>query len=279
MPLSEAKVPVNDRSFLFGDSIYEVIATRHFKPFFTRDHLERMRETARSIYMEIPWTDDWFRTQIRRGLDAINLDAVYVRIIVSRGSGDFNIDIQSTETEPQAVFIFKPLPFPGPDLEARGLHLAVPETRRNAPNTLSPAFKTGNYLNNIMCLHEAKAQGADDALILDLHDHVTEATTSNIFIVKDGAVITAPLDIGVLHGITRKYVLQLARDLGLPVKEERFSLKEVYAADEVFVSGTTRGAFGVSRVNDQAFPVGAESITRTLDRAFWDYVDTHLDTY
>lgn len=281
LPLAEAKVPINDRSFLFGDSLYEVIATHRSRPFFTQDHLDRLRLTAAGIHMELPeaWTDDWFREQIRWGLEQTDLDEVYVRIVISRGAGDFNIDVNSVTTAPLAVFIFKPLPVPGPEFEARGYYLAVPETRRNAPNTLSPAYKTGNYLNNILCLYEAKAQGADDALILDLQGHVTEATTSNLFMVKDGVIQTAPVEVGILHGITRKHLIRVAQELGLPLKEEPFGLDAIYAADEVFVSSTIKGAFPVYRINDQRYPEGYGPITRQLDNALWEYIEAHLDVY
>lgn len=279
MDLSEARVPVNDRSFLFGDSLYEVIATRKGKPFFSDDHLTRLRATAEGVHMALPWDDNWFKSQIRLGLNELPIDEVYVRIIVSRGSGDFNIDVDSTSTEPLVVFIFKPLPSIAERFENEGYVLAVPETRRNHPKSLNPAFKTGNYLNNILCLYEAKAKGADDALILDLDGHVTEATTSNLFIVKNKVVWTAPLEVGILDGITRRYMLDQARALGLETRVEPFSMEAVREADEVFVSSTIKGAMPVCRIDDQEYPKGYGPVTRQLDDAYWAYVDEHLDGY
>lgn len=279
MDQSEALVPINDRSFLFGDSLYEVIATRKGQPFFTGDHLARLRATAEGVHMSLPWDDNWFKQQIRLGLDQLPLDEVYVRIIVSRGSGDYNIDIDSTATEPLAVFIFKPLPVIAERFENEGYILSVPETRRNHPRSLNPAFKTGNYLNNILCLYEAKAKGADDALILDLDGNVTEATTSNLFMVKDNVVWTAPLEVGILDGITRRYMLDQARALGLETRVEAFDLDAIRQADEVFVSSTIKGANPVCRIDDQEYPKGYGPITRQLDDAYWQYVDQHLDQY
>lgn len=279
MPLDQARVPVNDRSFLFGDSLYEVIATRKGKPFFSDDHLERLRATAKGLYMELPWDNAWFKQQIRLGLNQLPLDEVYVRIIVSRGSGDFNIDIDSTKTDPLAVFIFKPLPGFPERFESEGVVMAVPELRRNSPRSLPPLYKTGNYLNNVLCLREAKAKGADDALILDLDGHVTEATTSNFFIVKDGVLHTAPLEVGILDGITRRYMLRQAEVLGIEAKVRPFSMEEVVAADEVFVSSTIKGAMPVCRIDEHEFPKGYGPITRRLDDAYWQYVDEHLDEY
>ncbi len=282
LPLEQAQVPVNDRSFLFGDSLYEVVATYQGKPFFTRDHLQRLRATAAGIYFELPWNDAWFEHQIRKGLDHLHLEPgheAYVRIVVSRGSGDFNIDIDSVETPPFCVSIFKPSPPMNPRYREKGFVLAVPETRRNSPRSLNPAFKTGNYLNNILCLREAKAQGADDALILDLDGDVTELTTSNFFIVKKGEVWTAPLDVGILDGITRRYLIQVAQALGLTVHEKRFTLADVLSADEAFVSSTLKGAMPVWQVNGQVIREGYGEINAAVDQAYWQYVADHLDRY
>ncbi|MBT9546528.1 MAG: aminotransferase class IV [Candidatus Sericytochromatia bacterium] len=282
LPLEQAQVPVNDRSFLFGDSLYEVVATYQGKPFFTRDHLQRLRATAAGIYFELPWNDAWFEHQIRTGLDQLHLEPgheAYVRIVVSRGSGDFNIDIDTVETPPFCVSIFKPSPPMNPRYREKGFVLAVPETRRNSPRSLNPAFKTGNYLNNILCLREAKAQGADDALILDLDGDVTELTTSNFFIVKNGEVWTAPLDVGILDGITRRYLIQVAQALGLTVQEKRFTLADVLSADEAFVSSTLKGAMPVWQVNGQVIREGYGEINAAVDQAYWQYVADHLDSY
>ncbi|HEY9844013.1 MAG TPA: aminotransferase class IV, partial [Candidatus Obscuribacterales bacterium] len=178
-----------------------------------------------------------------------------------------------------AIFIFKPLPGFPERFESEGVVMAVPETRRNHPKSLSPAYKTGNYLNNVLCLYEAKAKGADDALILDLDGHITEATTSNFFMVKDGTLYTAPLEVGILDGITRRYMLKQAQALEIPVKVVPFSMEDVLAADEVFVSSTIKGAMPVHRIDEQRFPAGYGPITRRLDDAYWRYVDEHLDEY
>jgi len=279
LPLNQALVPVNDRSFLFGDSLYEVVSTYQGKPYFTRDHLQRLRATAAGIYFDLPWEDAWFENEIRTGLNQMPGQEAYVRIVVSRGSGDFNIDIDTVETEPFCVTIFKPSLPMNPRFRAQGFSLAVPETRRNSPRSLNPAFKTGNYLNNILCLKEAKDQGADDALILDLEGHITELTTSNFFIVRQGEIWTAPLDVGILDGITRRYLIQVARELGLTVHEKRFGLEEVLSADEAFVSSTLKGAMPVWKVNGQVIHEGYGEINRAVDDAYWQYVEAHLDSY
>ncbi len=279
MPLAQAKVGVNDRSFLFGDSVYEVIATRKGHPYFSADHFERLRQSAAGIYMEIPWDNAWFEQRIRQGLDVLQLDSAYLRIMVSRGAGEIDIALASVKTGPQAVFIFKPAPDYSGRFVEEGFKLAVPTTRRSSVLSLNPAFKTGNYLNNILCLEEARRLGADDALILGLDGSVTELSTSNFFLVKDGELWTSPLDVGILDGITRRYLIQIAKNLGIPCHCERFPLAAVLQADEAFVSSSVKGAMPVYQVDQHLFPAGYGPITAKINQAYWDYVDQHLDHY
>lgn len=288
MALAEATVPLNDRSFLFGDSIYEVISTRKGRPFFVADHLDRLYASAAGIYMTLPWEKDWFYTQINRGVklalesqsknqtQAEPLKELYIRIIVSRGLSDFNIDTTATQGGPQVYFVFKI----GPEYTGRyveqGFYLSVANTRRNAPQSLNPAFKTGNYLNNVMCLHEAMSKGADDALILDLNGNVTEASTSNFFIIKDRILITAPVEVGILAGITRKHVFVIAENLGIKTEIRPFTLDEVWTSDERFVSSSFKGAMPVYRIDEHHFTPGYGPVTQQLNTAYWQYVDTQL---
>lgn len=285
--LAEATVPLTDRSYLFGDSIYEVISTHNGQPFFIEDHLERLYASAEGIYMTLPWPMDWFTRQIHHGLDLALEDLraandatappseTYVRIIVSRGVSDFNIDVADAG-EPQVHFIFKEAPQYTGRFREEGFYLRVASTRRNAPQALNPAFKTGNYLNNVMGLREATHAGADDALFLDVHGAVTEASTSNFFMVKDHTIITAPMNVGILGGITRKHLLTVAQELGIPVEERAFDLDELWTAEECFVSSSLKGAMPVYRIDDHTFPVGYGPITRRLDTAYWKHVEAHI---
>lgn len=284
IPLAEATVPLNDRSFLFGDSIYEVICTHKGKAFFVDDHLDRLYASATGIYMTLPWEKSWFHGQINHGVKLAlesqkkigSQKEIYIRIIVSRGLSDFNIDTTVTPAPPHVYFIFKTCPeFTGRYLD-EGFYLSVSSTRRNAPQSLNPVFKTGNYLNNVMCLHEAVSKGADDALILDLQGYVTEVSTSNFFIVKDRTVITAPIEIGILAGITRKYLLVTAHKLGLKTEIRPYTLEEVWASDERFVSSSLKGAMPVYRIDNHHFTPGYGPVTQQLNTAYWEHVDTQL---
>lgn len=284
--LAEATVPLTDRSYLFGDSIYEVISTHKGQPFFIEDHLERLYASAEGIYMTLPWQMDWFTRQIKHGLSLALADLpvatetapaseTYVRIIVSRGVSDFNIDVAGAG-EPQVHFIFKEAPQYTGRFRESGFYLRVATTRRNAPQALNPAFKTGNYLNNVMGLHEATQVGADDALFLDTQGAVTEASTSNFFMVKDQTLITAPMNVGILGGITRKHLLTVAQEQGIAIEERPFDLEELWTADECFVSSSLKGAMPVYRIDDHYFPEGYGPLTRRLDAAYWRHVEAHI---
>jgi branched-chain amino acid aminotransferase len=285
IPLAEVTVPLNDRSFLFGDSVYEVISTRKGRAFFVDDHLDRLYESAAGIYMTIPWEKSWFCRQIERGValalenksGAENTKELYIRIIVSRGLSDFNIDTRVTTAPPHVYFIFKTCPeYTGRYIE-QGFSLSVSKTRRSAPEALNPALKTGNYLNNVMCLHEATSKGADDSLILDLQGYVTEVSTSNFFIVKDRTLITAPIEIGILGGITRKHLFIVAEKLGLATEIRPYTLEEVWHADECFVSSSLKGAMPVYQIDAHQFPPGYGPVTQALNTAYWKHVDDLLD--
>lgn len=277
LSLAEATVPANDRSFLFGDSLYEVIATYHGQPFFTTDHLQRLRRSAQGLYFNLPWDDTFFVENIRLGLSHLPIPEVYIRLVVTRGPGDFNIDIDTAQGQPECLFFFKPLPSYAPAAYETGIRMAVPTMRRNSPLTLSPALKTGNYMNNMLCLAEAKQQGAEDALILALDGNITEATTSNFFMVKNGELWTPPLEVGILAGITRHYLIRLAREQGIVVHEANFGLAELASADEAFLSSTIKGAMHVCEVGPHFKRPDCGPITRQLNEMYWQYVAHHLD--
>lgn len=276
-PLSEGRIPVTDRSFLFGDSIYEVIITHKGQPFFTDDHLDRLYLSAKGIFMEMPWDKAFFKQQIRRGLNEYSEDIIYVRIVVSRGIGEVNIDLSKSHS-PMAVFIFRALEPYADEMYDKGLKLSVPTRRRNHPDTTTPEYKTGNYLNNIQCLAEAKNKGAHDALILSIDGNVTESTVSNFFIVTNGEVWTPPTSVGILHGITRKYIINIAWELGYTVVEKNFTMDAVKEADEAFLSSTTKGAMPVYQIDDLLIRETCGPVTKALNEAYWEYVANHIDT-
>ena len=244
VPPEQALVPVLDRGFLYGDSVYEVVRTYGGKPFELERHLDRMQRTAERIGLSLPPRDELIR-ELQRTLDAAGNAESYARLIVTRGVGQFGLGAHLSD-EHRVVVIVRPLLEIPEEQYERGLQMAIARTRRNSPQALDPALKTGNYLNNILALREAHDAGADDAILLDLSGRVTEATTSNVAFVQRGVVVTPPLVLGMLEGVTRHVMMQAARAEQIIVREEPFGPEALAAADEVFVTSTLREVMPVT---------------------------------
>jgi branched-chain amino acid aminotransferase len=244
-PPGEAMVPVLDRGFLYGDSVYEVVRTYRGRPFELERHLDRMDRTAQRIALSLPARERIVQ-ELQRTLEASGNPESYARIIVTRGEGKFGLGLHNAEGLNRLIILVRPLELPAPETYERGLSMAVVKTRRNPPQALDPALKTGNYLNNILALREAHDAGCDDAILLDLQGRVTEATTSNIFFVQRGVIITPPLHLGMLEGVTRHVTIEVARGEGILVREEPHGPEALAAADEVFVTSTIREVMPVT---------------------------------
>jgi branched-chain amino acid aminotransferase len=281
LPPEQATVPVLDRGFLYGDSVYEVVRTYAGRPFELERHMLRMERTAKGIGLVLPPREQIER-ELSRTLDAAGNDESYARIVVTRGEGQFGLAPQLAKDLHRLIVIVRPLQLPAEEAYARGLQMAIAKTRRNSPLTLDPALKTGNYLNNILALREAVEAGADDAILLDLEDRVTEATTSNVFFVQRGVVVTPPLRLGMLEGVTRALVIEIARGEGMMVREEPHGAEALAAADEVFVSSSLREVMPVTSLvylessGEQTRPVGSGKpgpVAQRLRAAFRRYVE------
>ena len=285
VPPEQAFVPVLDRGFLYGDSVYDVVRTYAGRVFELGRHLDRMERTASRIGISLPPRSK-LESELRRTMDAAGNPESYVRFIVTRGEGRFGLAPHLAEGQSRLIIMVKPLEAPSAEQYERGLRMAVARTRRNPPQALDPALKTGNYLNGILALREAHEASADDALMLDMQGQVTEASTSNVFFVKGGAVVTPPLALGMLEGVTRGLLIDIARDEGVTLREQPHGPDALAGADEVFVTSTVREVLAVtslvlletgeprSRVVADGKP-GA--MTRRLHAAFRRYVErTHL---
>lgn len=267
-PLDQAVIPVLDHGFLFGDSVYEVVRTMGRKLLFFREHAVRLRASAEGIALPIPHADDAYRAEMLRLLGRIPSGEAYFRLIITRGVGELELATESCRHQ-RSVMIAKPLKAWDASLYENGCRLALVGVIRNSRASINPAFKTGNYLNNVLALDEARKSGASEALMLNAAGQVTECTTSNIFIVKDGTVITPPLGVGILSGITRAEVIGACNDTGTAVREAAFGAPELLGADEVFITSTTRDVMPVSRINDTAVGAGRTgAVTKKLMAAY-----------
>ena len=247
---SNAKISVLDHGFLFGDSIYEVVRTVNGKLFAADRHLKRLHNSAASLDMPLQHDDEWLLQHWRDMHAKRGGGESYLRIIITRGVGPLSLDYTACETQ-NYIGIAKPLTIWADEDYAHGCKIVLADVRRNPKQATDPAIKSGNYLNNVLALKEARTGGATEAVMLNVEGYVTEATTSNVFMVKNGVVKTPALKEGLLEGVTRGFILQACKDLGLRCDETAFTGEELLDADEVFITGTTRDVMPVAYIGDK----------------------------
>jgi branched-chain amino acid aminotransferase len=268
---AEATIPVWDRGFLYGDSVYEVMRTAGGRPVDLSLHLERLVRSAASIALSVP-SPQVLREAISRTLEAAGNDDSYVRIVVTRGSGDIGLDTALAD-HPRTLVIVRPLALPPDSAYREGVRLQVVEVQRTPRRAMDPAVKSGNYLNNILALAEARKAGAYEALMCDARGRIAEGSSSNLFVVAGGVITTPALDIGLLAGITRARVLELARGAGLEVVEGTVTPAQARAAEEAFITSSIRGVLPVAHIDDARMPLGAPG---PLTRRLMDLYAEHL---
>ena len=252
---ADARISVLDRGFLYGDSIYEVVRTYEGMVFALEEHLTRLESSADRLHIAVP---DRLRlaAEIQRTIDAAGNDESYCRVIVTRGIGPITLD-PTTATEPMTVIVAAPYkPFPEWTYE-HGIKVTIPNIRRTARVSLDPAIKSGNYLNSVLAFGEARRAGYDDAVMLDHHGLVTEATSANVFIAADGKLRTPALEHGLLAGVTRGILLDLSRNNGFDVSECEITPDDLIGADEVLLTSTLREVMPVVQVGEASIGSGA----------------------
>jgi branched-chain amino acid aminotransferase len=244
-----ARISVFDHGFLFGDSVYEVVRTYGGFPFQVGPHLARLFRSARGISLELPRSREELAADVEAAVrEAACPGEAYIRLIVTRGVGEIDID-PATCARPSVVTIVKDLrPWPAEYYE-RGIDLAIVSTVRNEPGTVDPSIKTGNYLNSVLAMIEARRRGAADACMLNAHGFLAECTTSNVFFVREGRLLTPSLESGILSGITRADIIRIARENGIPCHEGNFRPEDLRNASEAFITSTTRGVMPIASVD------------------------------
>ncbi len=234
---NDAKVSVFDHGFLYGDGVFEGIRAYAGRVFKLDEHLQRLYESAKSIMLSIPESYGKMKEAILETIRRNELRDAYIRVVVSRGAGDLGLDPNKCP-KPTTVIIASSIALYPPELYEKGMPVITVPTRRNAPDALDAQIKSLNYLNNILAKIEANRAGVMESVMLNAQGYVTEATGDNIFIVKNGTVITPPAYLGALNGITRQVILEEAKNAGYPVEERPFTRHELYVADECFLTGT-----------------------------------------
>ncbi len=269
----DAFISVFDHGFLYGEGVYEVLRTYQNEPFLLDRHLRRLRRSAEAIALHPPLTDAQFGDRIRETIRALPVAGdepteYYVRVILTRGAGDFGYDPAICPT-PTLLVIVKNLTGPPAWYFERGVKLALVSIVRNHPGTVNPQIKSNNLLNNALAMQEALRKGASEGVMKNYRGDIAECSQSNIFIVKGGRVMTPPLDAGLLAGITREFLLEVAPTAGVRVEERPIREEELFGADEAFITGTTFEVTPVVQVDGQVIGSGTPGpVARKLVEAY-----------
>lgn len=268
--------PLN-RGFLYGDAIYEVWRTYHDTLFGWDEHFDRLESSARALHMPLWFDRALMLGEIRKTVAAFKQQTgfsgdVYVRLQVSRGGGPIGLDTALADRA-EYVLLVQPCPANSAEVMAKGMKLSIATAlRRNPIEALSPAWKTGNYLNNILCLREARARGADDVLMLNLRGEITEAATSNIVFVRDGELFTPKVEAGILEGITRGLVIRkVAAMAGIKAHEAVLFPRDMAGMSECFILSSTKDVTPIGAIDDLRFRVGTDTVSMKLKAAFAQY--------
>ena len=269
---ADAVVSVFDHGFQYGEGVYEVVRTYGRRPFLFDQHARRLRASAAMIALDVPFTDAELIDRVRATMAAApDLPEVYVRILVTRGVGALSYDPRVCP-EPTIVIVVKPLPAQPAETYERGVAITLVDVVRNHPASVNPLIKSNNLLNNALAAQQAIRRGAFEALMRNHRGEICECSQSNVFAVRAGEVLTPPLEAGLLAGITRAFVLDLARQLGLPAREVVLYERNVREADEVFMTSTTKEIVPVVRLDDARIGPGTPGpVTRRLHAAFREH--------
>jgi branched-chain amino acid aminotransferase len=266
-----ASVPVFDHGFLYGEGVYETLRTYQRRPFLFDRHMARLRNSASLMALEVPFTDADMLARVEETIAAhpkLAGDDAYIRILLTRGVGELSYNPAVTPV-PSLVIIVKPFPSPPARTFTEGIRVALVDVRRNHPLALNPMIKSNNLMNNALAMQQALRKGGEEALMQNQAGELVECSQSNFFIVKKGELLTPPLTAGLLPGITRIYVMELAARLGIPAREATLRPADLATADEAFITGTTREVTPVVSVDDAAIGSGKPGpISRRLLDAF-----------
>ncbi len=283
-PLAEARVPVLDRGFLYGDSVYEVFRTYDGVPLFYDEHWERLENSANLIGMSLGLTREALLEVVRQTVAASGAESagqdVYVRFIVTRGEGPIDL-LPDTAQPNRLVVIVKAVPNWPAIHYSRGVRLAVVRVRRNPSTALDPNIKGGNYLNNVMGVIEADRRGAEDCLMLNEAGLVTEASNSNVFAVIDGRLVTPSQVAGNLKGLTKAAIHEACAAAGLESREVEIDSADLSQASECFLSSATREVMPVAEIaledgSVRQFPEGGGETTRRVMALYKAHVDAYV---
>lgn len=255
---ANAKISVFDRGFLYGDSVYEVTEVRNGKIGFLNEHLERLHNSALKMHMHLQFSYKELEEQIMKvakKLHSAGFERCYIRLVVTRGEGEITLDPKAASKQ-NLIIIGKELAENPVEWYKKGVEVIIASTLRNPVKSMDPNIKSGNYLNNILAYNEAKEAGYFDAIMLNQDGNVTECTTSNLWIVKDGVFKTPPIAAGLLKGITRENVIKILGEQNIPFEETNITGSELKEADECFLTSSTKYLVPIVKIDNQAIGGG-----------------------
>jgi branched-chain amino acid aminotransferase len=263
-----AKISVYDHGLLYGDGVFEGMRSYSGKVFRLEQHLDRLYESARAICLTIPISKEQMALDVIKTLQVNSLTNAYIRLVVTRGSGSLGLDPYRT-SNPQVIIIADSISLYPEEHYQNGLKIITASTVRSHPAALSPRIKSLNYLNNIMAKIEGLQAGCVEALMLNHKGEVAECTGDNIFIVKNGTILTPPKDAGILEGITRNAILDLAKELGIVAHEVTLTRHDLFVADECFLTGSAAEVIPVVSIDSRMIGQGkVGAVTTKLMAAF-----------
>jgi branched-chain amino acid aminotransferase len=279
-PADQAVVPVYDHGFVYGEGVYETLRTYNRVPFLYDRHMLRLRQSAERLLLDVPFDDATLLQSIDQTVAAAGqLDEAYIRVLLTRGVGDLNYDLKSTP-KPTTVIIVKPFEAPAARVFTDGIRISLVEMLRNHPKSVNPVIKSNNLLNNALAMQAAYRSGAEEALMCNYRGELTECSQANFFLVRDGVAFTPASAAGLLEGVTRAFIFELGRELGIEVRDEVLLPADLASADEMFITSTTRELSPVVKVDDRVVGSGkpgpvtkqlltlyqqrAQELTRTL---------------
>ena len=268
-PECEAVISVFDHGFLYGEGVYETMRTYHGRPFLFDRHIRRLRQSAGMIELPLPFSDEELAAQIRNTQTAAKLDGeAYIRVLVTRGVGELTYDLKATPN-PSVVIIVKPQIDPPAEAYDNGVRVVIVDIVRNHPATVNPMIKSNNLMNSALAMQQALRSNAFEGVMRNYKGELTECTTANLFVVKNNIALTPPLAAGLLPGITREFLFDIGKDVGVEVAETVLGDDDLFGADEAFLTSTTRELVPIVTVNDRTIASGRPGpVTWKLLHAF-----------
>jgi branched-chain amino acid aminotransferase len=264
-PADQAVIPVYDHGFVYGEGVYETLRTYNRVPFLYDRHLRRLRQSAQYLDLAVPFDDAALLGRIHDTMRAAGqLREAYIRILLTRGIGELTYDIKATPT-PSLVIIVKPNEEQPARIFTDGIKICLVDVLRNHPRSVNPIIKSNNLLNNALAMQAAYKHGGEEALMCNYRGELSECSQSNFFMVRDGVAVTPKSTAGLLEGVTRAFMFEVGREVGVEVRDETLYPRDLESADEVFITSTTREMSPVTRIDDRVIGSGQPGpITKKL---------------